>query len=283
MQTLTAHSYIDLFAGAGGISLGLFNAGWQGLFAIEKSEMAFSTLKHNLIDKKNHFLWPDWLPISSHDINEVIEKYYEQLEELKGKVDLITGGPPCQGFSFAGRRKHDDERNKLVDSYLKFIQIIKPSIIFFENVKGFTVGFKDNEIRSDPYSKYVTNRLEEFGYKIQSELIDFSNYGVPQKRERFILIGLIEGNPEAIFKLARKNKKEFLETKGLTKKVTLKNAISDLEKKKGTLQSDEFKFFQNGKYGKAISNYQKLMRKNCDFQYPDSHRFSNHRKATLKK
>ena len=61
---------IDLFAGAGGLSLGLYKAGWEGLFAIEKNAFAFETLKYNLIDNKNHFNWPDWLPQTEHDINE---------------------------------------------------------------------------------------------------------------------------------------------------------------------------------------------------------------------
>ncbi|MDR3273106.1 MAG: DNA cytosine methyltransferase [Flavobacteriaceae bacterium] len=67
-------NFIDLFAGAGGLSLGLHNAGWKGLFAIEKSPQAFHTLSHNLIEKKKHFEWIDWLPQTEHDINEVIAK-----------------------------------------------------------------------------------------------------------------------------------------------------------------------------------------------------------------
>ena len=97
-------TYIDLFAGCGGLSLGLHNAGWKGLFAIEKSPDAFKTLKHNLIENKNHFDWPKWLPKSNHEINRVLEEYSQQLEKLKGKVNMIAGGPPCQGFSMAGKR-----------------------------------------------------------------------------------------------------------------------------------------------------------------------------------
>ncbi|MBW7913589.1 MAG: DNA cytosine methyltransferase, partial [Taibaiella sp.] len=99
------YSYIDLFAGCGGLSLGLHNAGWKGLFAVEKSPDAFKTLKYNLIDKKNHFNWPKWLGEPTNlEINEVIKKYKNQLQNLRGKVDLVAGGPPCQGFSMAGRR-----------------------------------------------------------------------------------------------------------------------------------------------------------------------------------
>ena len=137
-------TYIDLFAGCGGLSLGLHQSGWKGLFAIEKSPDAFKTLKHNLIDKRNHFDWPEWLPETNLEIDSVLKTYKSHLQELKNKVDLVAGGPPCQGFSMAGRRNENDTRNNLVKSYIKFISIVKPKVIFFENVKGFTQEFKKN-------------------------------------------------------------------------------------------------------------------------------------------
>src|SRR5688572_23593519 len=111
-------NYIDLFAGCGGISLGLHNAGWHGLFAIERSKDAFTTLEHNLINKKKHFEWVDWLAQTNHDINDVLKTKEKELRSLEGKVKLVVGGPPCQGFSFAGKRNETDERNSLVHSYL---------------------------------------------------------------------------------------------------------------------------------------------------------------------
>jgi DNA (cytosine-5)-methyltransferase 1 len=104
--------YIDLFAGCGGLSLGLHNAKWKGLFAIEKSEDAFETLKYNLVDKKKHFDWPTWLEIRNHNIDEVLKEKTGELKELEGKIDLVAGGPPCQGFSTAGKREEHDERNQ---------------------------------------------------------------------------------------------------------------------------------------------------------------------------
>ncbi|MBK9567244.1 MAG: DNA cytosine methyltransferase [Saprospiraceae bacterium] len=131
-------TYIDLFAGCGGLSLGLHQSGWKGLFAIEKSPFAFSTLKYNLIDTLNHFDWPDWLEKTQHDIDQVLARKNKELKKLRGKVDLVAGGPPCQGFSTAGRREESDHRNELISSYIKFIRLVQPKIIFFENVKGFT-------------------------------------------------------------------------------------------------------------------------------------------------
>ena len=78
---MSQFSYIDIFAGCGGLSLGLHNAGWKGLFAIEKSKDAFETLKYNLIDTTQHFGWNEWLPQTEHDINEVISKYRSELKK----------------------------------------------------------------------------------------------------------------------------------------------------------------------------------------------------------
>ena len=101
MPECQKYSVIDLFAGCGGLSLGLYQAGWEGLFAIEKNAFAFETLKYNLIKNEHHFNLPDRLPQTEHEINEVLDKYPEQLKSLRGKVDLVAGGPPCQGFSMA--------------------------------------------------------------------------------------------------------------------------------------------------------------------------------------
>ena len=130
------YTVIDLFAGCGGLSLGLYQAGWHGVFAIEKNPCAFETLKYNLIDKKNHFDWPEWLPIEPLDILEVNKKYKKELKQLGGIIDLVAGGPPCQGFSMAGKRVKDDVRNQLVFAYIDFIQMVRPKLILFENVKG---------------------------------------------------------------------------------------------------------------------------------------------------
>ena len=180
------YTYIDLFAGCGGLSLGLHNAGWKGIFAIEKSEDAFKTLKHNLIEKRKHFSWVNWLRERHYDINYIINRYTYRLKSLQGQVDMVTGGPPCQGFSMAGRRNEKDKRNNLVKSYIKFIELVKPKVIFFENVKGFTLEFKKNGGKGKVYSDFVVSELERVGYQVHSELINFGDYGIPQKRTRFI-------------------------------------------------------------------------------------------------
>ncbi|QOP45868.1 DNA cytosine methyltransferase [Sulfurimonas paralvinellae] len=283
MKKLT---YIDLFSGCGGLALGLHNAGWKGLFAVEKSADAFETLKYNQIDKNQNFEWPNWLEKKNHDINEVIKNHEENLIALRGKIKLIAGGPPCQGFSMAGRRKEKDDRNKLIDSYIKFVELVQPEILFFENVKGFTIGFKKGNKRGEAYSTYVVNKLESLGYNVSGTIVDFSEYGVPQKRQRFILVGTRKGKARDFFESIKNNRANFFKEKKLTKdKTSLSEAISDLLQSNGEVESPDTKRFNAGLYSKSKSSYQKLMRsgKPLTKKVADSHRFAKHRKETVEK
>lgn len=288
-------TYVDLFAGCGGLSLGLFNSGhWKGKFAIEKSPDAFKTLEHNLIKNKKHFDWPNWLPQSNHDINEVINNYPEELKSLRGTIDMVAGGPPCQGFSTAGRRIENDTRNKLIESYIKFIRLVQPKVIFFENVKGFTQKFDKNKVKGRVYSKYVQNalkrgstKLDAKGYEVYGRLIDFSEFGVPQKRTRFILVGIRKDisekiTPKEFFQQIKKNREEFLGNKGIGLTNSLEDAISDLLRIEETTSPDT-KSFKAGLYNQPKSNYQKLLKGDIQSKIPDSHRFAKHNPETIKK
>lgn len=274
--------YIDIFAGCGGLSTGLLNANWTGLFAIEKNVDAFSTLKYNLINAKKHFLWPTWLPVQECDINEILKKHADDLRALQGNVTLVAGGPPCQGFSMAGKRDKNDQRNKLVKSYIKFIKLVLPEAIIFENVHGFTVNFK-NKKGTKQYSSYVERALKHLGYKTMHQIVDMSEYGIPQKRKRFILVAMKEHSPKKVFEVLNKNKESFCIAKGLTCTTTVYEAISDLEKVYGTKPSPDTKGFQAGLYGPVQSGYQRLMRQGTKSKTDvvDSHRFVNHRKNTI--
>lgn len=278
-------TYIDLFAGCGGLSLGLHNAGWKGIFAIEKSPFAFETLEHNLIVKKKHFNWPAWLPQKPHNINDVLKNYTNNLINLRGQVDMITGGPPCQGFSTAGKRNEEDSRNKLIHSYIRFVKLVQPKILFFENVKGFTLEFEKNSSKGKKYSDYVISKLEQLGYNVDADLINFSEYGIPQKRCRFILIGVREDiatsnkvEAKTFFHLIKKNRDRFLINKGLEMTVPLEAAISDLLFSNGTTRLNTFKNFKFGVYANVKSKYQAYLREDTEdaMLSPDSHRFANH-------
>src|SRR6266850_2551242 len=100
--------YIDVFAGCGGLALGFHQAKWQGIFAIEKDSRAFETLQYNLIKRKRHFRWPKWLPKRRYCINTLLKSYPEKLKELRGRIEVVAGGPPCQGFSLAAGRRNKD-------------------------------------------------------------------------------------------------------------------------------------------------------------------------------
>lgn len=287
---MTKHTYIDLFAGCGGLSLGLHNAGWKGLFAIEKSPDAFDTLEYNLIKNKNHFDWPEWLPQKSHDINDILKKYPEKLKSLNGEVDMVVGGPPCQGFSTAGRRKEDDLRNGLIKSYLRFIMHVRPKVIFFENVKGFTQKFEKNKSKGEAYSQYVLRVLKSFGYEVEGKMVDFSHFGVPQKRTRFILVGIRKDviQDEAtvdqlFFNPILEGAKEFLASKKLPIKANLKQALSDLLYSNGQVSCKDRNNFKAGLYGKPTSGYQRFMRAGISEEGPDSHSFPKHKPGTIDK
>lgn len=278
----TTHTVIDIFAGCGGLSLGLYQAGWQGLFAIEKNKNAFETLKYNLIDKKRHFEWPSWLPIEPLDIIEVNRNYKKQLEELRDHVDLVAGGPPCQGFSMAGKRVKDDVRNQLVFSYIDFIKMVLPKFLLFENVKGFTYAFdKKNNHDAVPYSKIVKDELQKLGYNVKAEIIDFSKYGVPQRRKRFILVGvrddLSNHTPEDFFEKLISNRNSFLESRQLPLNSTVADAISDLLRGYGEVDTPDREGFKSGLYGPVQSQYQQLLRKWTRANtIPNSHSFAHH-------
>ncbi len=285
MTSRNNHTVIDLFAGCGGLSLGLYQAGWHGVFAIEKNPCAFETLKYNLIDNKKHFDWPEWLPKEPLDILRVNKMYKKELRQLRGTIDLIAGGPPCQGFSMAGKRVKDDIRNQLVFAYIEFIKMVQPKLILFENVKGFTYAFgkKDNP-DAIPYSVIVVERLKKMGYDVCAQVIDFSKYGVPQRRKRFILVGVqknVKKSANDFINKLNENRDSFLSTCGLSKNTTVIDAISDLLKSNGTVPTPDRKNFQSGLYGNIKSNYQEYMRHGIDWRIPQSHSFAHHGEEKL--
>lgn len=274
---------VDIFSGCGGLTLGLHNAGIEGLFAIEKSPDAFATLKANLIDRLDHFQWPRWLPKQEHDINEVLRRYRPQLEALRGRVDLLAGGPPCQGFSLAGRRKNGDRRNRLVHSYIDMVDAVQPKCLLLENVKGFTIPFRVNG-EERRYSSLVVDELRRRHYDVSFQLVDFSRFGIPQRRTRFVLIGISQElqargvRADDFFAGLEAHREAFLNERRLPPGgVSVQAAISDLRQDNGVYRTEEFHDFDFGVYGRCSTSYQRLMRRNVvRGQRPDSHRFARH-------
>lgn len=272
-------NYIDLFAGCGGLSTGLHLAGWKGLFAIERNASAFSTLKANLVENKNHFDWPLWLNSKNWDIKDLLHEKHEALTKLQNTVDLVVGGPPCQGFSTAGRRQEGDERNSLVHSYLNFVEIVRPRAILFENVRGFTMKFTANPEAGISYSQLVIKKLQELGYSdARGELIDMSDYGVPQRRQRFIVIATREGLADNVFSSLKNQSAIRLSERGISSKNSAKCALSDLQHSHGTTPCPDSRGFNSGLTAHPTTGLQKYLRANDSQHAPDSHRFVNHTK-----
>lgn len=292
--------FVDVFAGCGGISLGLATAGWRGSFAVEKSLDAFGTLKANLVaGRRRKFDWPMWLPQAAISTTTLLQEHSEHLTKMRGKVDLLAGGPPCQGFSLAGRRTHSDPRNALTEDYIKIVQELEPRFLLIENVRGFTLPFKkngDEESKTIPYSERVIDRLEKLEYKVFSKLIDLSEYGVPQSRKRFIIIAIRNGDPaleklkdKSPFDLLEKRRKHFLGTKGLphNRPVYVSEAIADLAKQGGKLvdcTDSPIKGYKQVAYkagiGEVTSPFIKLMRKGMK-KSPNSLRLPKHSSGTI--
>lgn len=192
--------YVDLFAGCGGLSLGIERAGAELVVAVEKSDMAARTFFHNLVgDASDAKEWAQYVtsPIEHQVKRGVLVRELNALlsedglmEELAAEnLDLVVGGPPCQGFSLAGRRNKDDVRNKLPWEYLDFVSRTKPKAVVIENVVGMNQRFTRDEESSFVQLQQALAETEP-GYTVQGVLVNAMHYGAPQHRPRLMIIGL---------------------------------------------------------------------------------------------
>lgn len=160
---------IELFAGAGGLALGLEEAGIEGVCFVEFDHQACETLRKNR---------PDWNVIED-DIANV------DFREYKGKIDVVSGGAPCQAFSYAGKRLgFGDTRGTLFAQFARCIGEVEPKMFLFENVKGLLSHDKGRTFKT------IKHEFESLGYEIVHEVLNAAYYGVGQKRQRLIVIGI---------------------------------------------------------------------------------------------
>ena len=295
-EPYSERTFIDLFAGAGCLSLGLMSSGWRGILAVEKNAMAFETLSHNLIEGTSGptYEWPEWFPKEPCTVGGVAGTYREQLLRLRGKVTMIVGGPPCQGFSLAGKRNKKDARNSLFRAYMHIVEAVQPLFILLEIVHGITMEFDKNTREKakvgrppEPYSRRIARALDKAGYEVQADLLKAVNYGVPQLRPRYFLMAARRGISPSLkdsdpFKSLEALRAGFLRSKGLPvdRPVSVKEALSDLETVNGTEQCVDFPRFMQGTYSSPTTRYQHLMRGNIEGGLLDSHRLANHRPET---
>lgn len=277
--------FVDAFAGCGGLSLGLMRAGWQGLLAIESDPFAFETLSANLLspDSRFSFAWPSAIEKQAWDIRDLISRRGAQLDGLFGQVDLLAGGPPCQGFSHAGRRDPRDSRNLLFEAYLDLVERLQPRFVLLENVTGFRHDFRaSGRRRVRNFAATLEEGLLRRDYEVETAILRADDYGVPQARPRFFLVGARrEGRSEPLLRSFFADLESavpvFLAERRLPRRPTARGAISDLEvRRNGTVRSPDSPGFRAIRYRRPNNRYQWAMRDGHKGPPPDI-RLARHR------
>lgn len=195
------YTYIDLFSGAGGMSLGFDNAGFENIFSIECNKDFAETYKLNFPNHK--LIVEDIKNVTVEQINDIIRNR---------TVDVIIGGPPCQGFSIAGnigRTFIDDDRNRLFKEFVRFVDIIKPKMFVLENVAAMEKHNSGKTILE------IVTSFSKIGYDVTYKVLNSSKFGVPQERRRIFIVGMHDKNT-------------FEYPTESDKIVTVKDAIADL-------------------------------------------------------
>ena len=171
---------IDLFAGAGGMTLGFEQAGFDIPISVELDPI------HCAIHKFN---FPFWSILCRNVVELTGNEIREKLNIPNREIDVIFGGPPCQGFSQIGKHALDDPRNALISHFLRIVLELKPKYFVIENVKGLTVG------KHQIFLEEVINKLSKNSYQLQLpyQVLNAANYGVPQHRERLFILGCKKG------------------------------------------------------------------------------------------
>lgn len=225
---------LDLFCGCGGLSRGFIDAGFKCVLGVDIDQAALNTFELNHEGAVG-------LRGSLADAPTM-----ERMQEIvgSGSVDVIIGGPPCQGFSLTGPRNFDDERNKLYLSYIKAVKKFRPKGFVIENVPGMATLY-NGEVKDE-----ILRRFRAMGYKIQCKVLCAADYGVPQIRKRLVFIGVLKKYGEVSFPEPVLTPERY---------ITSREAIDDLPSLVGTLGAEIAKYEQP-----ARTPYQKLMRGKCN-------------------
>lgn len=220
-----SYTMIDLFSGVGGLSLGFEMAGFKAVLANEYD----ASIAESYVKNRPH------VKMIVNDITQL--PIQETFSEYCGKIDLIVGGPPCQGFSQKGQRKSiNDERNFLFRYYYEVVTLVKPKYFVMENVPNLLTT------EDGYFKKEIESLFESIGYKIVADVLNASDFGVPQNRKRAVIIGRLGDYPLSM-------------PKPKTRKVTIWDAISDL----AYLESGEGAEVQEYRYAPQ-SEYQRVLR-----------------------
>lgn len=242
-RKVTQPTFIDLFSGCGGMSLGFHQAGFRPLLAIDHWSDALETYKLN--NPKTPILQADLMTLKATDIAHDI-----------GTPTMIVGGPPCQGFSISGKRDPDDPRNILYQSFVDFVDVLRPKYFVMENVPNMA---------SMGEGRILAAAVEEFealGYKVRSQILLASDYGVPQNRRRLFVVGVATGGD---FQFPTPT------SASVSSKITTAQAISDLS---------EYELEDGAPYvSQPLSDYQRAMRSNSTGVW--NHQVTKHSAKTV--
>lgn len=198
-------SVIDLFSGCGGLSSGFEKAGYKISLGIDNWDLALETFKLNHLNSQ----------ILKADLSGLNPSTVESRFGLvRNKVDVIVGGPPCQGYSISGKRLIDDSRNQLYRNFVEFVSYYRPRAFVMENVPNLVSMAKGK------FKKEITEDFERLGYRIETKILLASDFGVPQNRRRVFFVGLL-GNGVYAFPNPTHGS-------GMKAKITTWDAISDL-------------------------------------------------------
>nr|CCM44166.1 DNA-cytosine methyltransferase [Staphylococcus xylosus] len=237
---------IDIFSGAGGLSLGFESEGFETILAIDKWTDAIETFNKNHENKVG----------TTIDIHDFSNEYLEQYKD--GSIDGIIGGPPCQGFSLVGTRDTNDPRNSLYIEYVRFVSVIKPKFFVLENVSGL-LSLEKGKFKDD-----IIKRFEGLGYNVDYKLLTASDYGVPQSRKRVFFVGLRKD----VFKDEYFN----FDNLELEEMVSTSKALSDLPQATSSKIGLDY-------INPPENKYQKYMRKNSNLIF--NHEITKHTQNTV--
>lgn len=184
---------ISLFSGAGGLDCGFEQAGYQIVYANEFDHDAAAAWRLNRPENSSVMV--------EGDINE----HLDELKAFKGKADVVFGGPPCQGFSVAGKMNPDDPRSQLIWSFMTAVKNVMPKVFLIENVKALGVLAKWESVR-----QAIVDRADKLGYDVTFRVHMASDYGVPENRERVLFVGLRrgEGDVNAVYEALKTYRKK---------------------------------------------------------------------------
>ncbi len=228
---------VDLFAGAGGLSLGFEQAGFNIRLAIEADKHAAMTYKSNRKNKK--------VIVHSDDIHNLPPaKILKTLGYKPGQLDIVIGGPPCQGFSTSNTvtRNRENPKNLLIFTFFEYVKKLKPKWFVMENVAGLGIFERGD------FKEKLLNKFSRQGYEVQCVVLNAANFGVPQSRNRIFFIGTNTGvSLKFVDSLVQKKSKS---------QITIKDAISDLPILRNGNSVEKKPYRKNG----DLSSYQKLMR-----------------------